>query len=42
MGSTGGGKDDIAQAGLEYNKEDSELILGIENKISNLIQKKRK
>jgi alanyl-tRNA synthetase len=42
FGSTGGGKDDIAQAGLEYNKEDSELILGVENKISNLIQKKRK
>ena len=42
FGSTGGGRDDIAQAGLEYNSDNPELIADVENKISNLIQKKEK
>ena len=42
FGSTGGGRDDIAQAGLEYNNDNPELIADVENKISNLIQKKEK
>ena len=40
IGSTGGGRDDLAQAGLEYNGKVSDMVTIIENNILQLIQSK--
>ena len=37
FGSTGGGRDDLAQAGLDYSGDISNLVLEIKNKIKNSI-----
>ena len=37
IGSTGGGRDDFAQAGLEYDGNINDLTKNIENKIGQLI-----
>ena len=42
IGSTGGGRDDIAQAGLEYNDEIDDLIDVIKKNISEIILNKGK
>ena len=40
IGSTGGGRDDLAQAGLEYNGKVSDMVTIIENNILQWIQSK--
>ena len=40
IGSTGGGRDDLAQAGLEYNGKVSDMVTIIKNNILQLMQSK--
>ena len=42
FGSTGGGREDLAQAGVEFDGDISKLTVGIENEINKLINIKGK
>ena len=42
FGSTGGGREDIAQAGVEFDGDISKLTVDIENEINKLINIKGK